>query len=168
MNKNEVKDLLSLIDRVYKTNYSLDKDIINDWYKVLKNYDLKDINNSLNYYMENYTEYPPKVYNLTKGYSTIENKGLLSNAKTRCQLCNKEIYMVDYDKHYSRCLDIEYLIKNGKKYLDKNWSKEQFYSLNDIELEDKVIKMQKVVYENTNNSFEKNMLEKFLKRIGVI
>ena len=43
------------------------KILLNDWFKVLKQYDFNDMTDSLDYYMQNYTEYPPKVYNLIKG-----------------------------------------------------------------------------------------------------
>jgi hypothetical protein len=62
----------------------------------------------------------------------------------------------------------DYLIRNGKKFLNKNWEKEQFYKLSDIDLQDKVLKMQKLVYENTTNKKEKAMLEEYLKKVGIV
>jgi hypothetical protein len=39
MNKSEVVDLIKLIDRVFKTDYAGDRQIIEDWFKVLKQYE---------------------------------------------------------------------------------------------------------------------------------
>jgi hypothetical protein len=169
MDTEQVKEFLKRIDMNYQTNWSEDKEIILEWYRDLKDYSIADVNKSFNNYMKStYSNIPPKRWAILNNIKTIEEKDRLQHIHTFCQLCRKKVDMYEYDKHYGRCLDIDYLIRNGKKFLNKNWEKEQFYKLSDIDLQDKVLKMQKLVYENTTNKKEKAMLEEYLKKVGIV
>ena len=156
MHKDEVKDILQLIDRVYKTTYSIDKDIINDWFKVLKNYELNDMTKSLDYYMTNYTEYPPKVYNLIKGYQTIETKQLLENAKTRCQFCGDVIDPLD-NKHTDRCLSIAFIKNVARRFKNQEIDITRYKKMDDKEFDKYHLSAVKLVVENSQNDLEVRM-----------
>ena len=169
MTIEEVKKFLKRIDMNYQTNLSEDKDIVREWHTDLKNYSNEDLDKSLNEYMKsNYASIPPKRWALLNDLKTIEQKEALKDIYETCIFCGKKVPSLEYKKHHGRCLDIAYLIKNGKKFLNKDWNKEQFYKMNDAELEDKVIKMQLIVYDKTTNLQEKAMLEIYLKRIKAI
>lgn len=160
MNKKEVQDLLKLIDRVYKTNYSVDKDIINDWYKVLEKYDFDDMTKSLDYYMEHYTEYPPKVYNLTKGYQTTETKHLLDHAKTRCFFCNKEIDFDD-EKHVDKCRSIEFIRSAVRRFKGQEIDKEKYLNMSKEEFDKYYNACVDLVINNSTNQIEVNMWKRY-------
>lgn len=167
MKQSEVVDLIKMIDRVYKTDYAGDGDIVKDWYKVLKNYDFSDMTKSLDYYMENYTEYAPKVYNLTKGYQTIETKHLLDHAYTRCMFCGKVIKLGD-TTHEDKCRSIEFIKSAVRRFKNQEIDLEKYRNMSDEEFNKYYQAAQKLVYENTTNQKEKAMLEEYLKKVGII
>ena len=162
MNKNEVMDLLELIDRCYGTKYAEDKNIFNDWYKVLKEYELQDMTQSLDTYMKYNTTYPPKVYDLTRNYQTIENKKRLDHAKTRCMFCLKVIDFGD-TKHEDRCRSIEIIRNAVSRFKTQDIDKEKYRRMTDEEF-DKYYKLAiKLIIENSNNKNEVNVWKKYLE-----
>jgi hypothetical protein len=159
MKQSEVVDLIKLIDRVYKTDYAGDSDIVKDWFKVLKQFDFEDITNSLDYYMKNYTEYPPKVYDLIKGYKTIESKKLLEHAKTRCSFCNK-IINFDDENHIDKCRSIEFIQSAVKRFKNQDIDKERYLKMSKEEF-DKYYKASiDLVINNSTNEREVNLWKK--------
>lgn len=164
MNKNEVKDLLMIIDRCYKTDLSINKDIINDWFKVLQNYDLEDITKSLDYYMKNYTQYPPKVYDLIRGYQTIEEKKILDGAKTRCQFCMDVIDFGDIE-HEDRCRSIEVIKSAVSRFKNQEIDKARYKNMSDEEFNKYYISAIKLIVDNSTNQYEVNLWKKYLSNL---
>lgn len=164
MKQKEVIDLIKLIDRTYNTDYAGDGDIVKDWFKVLKNYDFDDITNSLEYYMKNYTTYPPKVYELTKGYKTINDKKLLDGAYTRCLFCGKTIPIGD--KHEDKCRSIEFIRNAVKRFKDQDIDKEKYYKMSDDEFNKYYISAVKLVVNNSTNELEVNMWKRYLENLN--
>lgn len=162
MKQSEVVDLIKMIDRVYKTDYAGDGDIVKDWYKVLKNYDFSDMTKSLDYYMENYTEYAPKVYNLTKGYQTIETKHLLDHAYTRCMFCGKSISFND-KKHEDRCRSIEFIKSAVRRFKNQEIDVERYRNMSDEEFKKYYQAAQKLIIENSTNEREVNLYKRCLE-----
>lgn len=162
MKQSEVVDLIKMIDRVYKTDYAGDGDIVKDWYKVLKNYDFSDMTKSLDYYMENYTEYPPKVYNLTKGYQTIETKHLLDHAYTRCMFCGKSISFND-KKHEDRCRSIEFIKSAVRRFKGQEIDVERYKAMSNEEFKKYYQASQKLIIENSTNKREINLYKRYLE-----
>ena len=159
MKQSEVIELIKLIDRVYKTDYAGNKDIVNDWFKVLKQYDFKDMSDSLEYYMQNYTEYPPKVYNLIKGYQTIESKKILDHAKTRCIFCNKEIDFTD-EEHVNKCRSIEFIKSAVRRFKNQDIDKERYLKMSKEEFQKYYNASIDLVINNSTNEREVNMWKK--------
>ena len=165
MNKNDVKDLLKVIDRCYKTENALDKDIIEDWYKVLKQYDLKDISTSLDYYMKNYTQFAPKVYELIRGNKTIEAKKILEGATTRCFFCNK---IIDFDdnSHVDRCRSIETIKSAVHRFKNQEIDKDKYKNMSKEEFEKYYLAAINLIIENSTNEREVYMWKKYLQNRG--
>lgn len=161
MKQSEVVELIKLIDRVYKTDYESNKDIVNDWFKVLKQFDFKDITNSLDYYMKNYTEYPPKVYDLIKGYKTIESKKILETAKTKCMFCG-EVINLDDTKHENKCRSIEFIKSAVRRFKNQDIDKERYRNMSDEEFKKYHLSAVKLVIDNSNNELEVKMWRKYL------
>lgn len=164
MNKNEVKDFLKIIDRCYKTDLSTDKDIINDWYKVLKEYELQDMTQSLDTYMKYNTTYPPKVYDLTRNYQTIENKKRLDNAKTRCMFCGKEIDLDD-EAHVDRCRSIEFIQSVARRFQRVDINKAKYRNMSQQEFDELHLKAVKLVVERSTNDLEVKMWKRYLENL---
>lgn len=162
MKQSEVVDLIKMIDRVYKTDYAGDGDIVKDWYKVLKNYDFSDMTKSLDYYMENYTEYAPKVYNLTKGYQTIETKHLLDHAKTRCQFCGD---LIDFNdtKHEDKCRDINFIKSAVRRFKNESIDIDRYKKMNEEEFKKYFNAAVNLVINNSTNQLEVNMWRKYIQ-----
>lgn len=162
MNKNEVKDLLKIIDRCYKTELALDKDIIDDWYKVLRNYELKDISGSLDNYMKFNTNFAPKVYDLTRNIMSIESKKILENAKIKCPHCMKEIEYND-EEHIDRCLSTEFISVVARRFKNQEIDKEKYRNMPQKEFDEIHLKAVKLVIAKSNNPLEVAMWEKYLE-----
>lgn len=163
MTQSEVLDLLRLIDRCYNTSYSKDKEIINDWYKILKQFEFSDITTSLDNYMKNYTTYPPKVYDLTRGYKTIESKKFLIGSKTRCMFCNSLIDVED-EKHQDKCRSIEFIARAVRRFKNQDIEKEKYYNMNEEEFNKYYLSAIKLVVNNSTNNYEVEMWKKYLQK----
>ena len=162
MTIEQVIEILKIIDINYYTGYSSDKEVIEEWFRKLKDYDFKEVKDRLDNYMEKSIDrrYAPKKAFLYVGLNTIQKKEYLKNKLTLCNYCNKKINIED-KKHLNRCRDIDYICKNVKKYLNKNISKEKISKLSDEEITDKFNKIAKIVYEKTDNSMEKFALSNY-------
>lgn len=161
MKQSEVVYLIKMIDRVYKTDYAGDGDIVKDWYKVLKEYEFSDMTKSLEYYMKNYTEYPPKVYNLTRGYQTIETKHLLDHAYTRCQFCGETLDFND-TKHIDKCRSIEFIKSAVRRFKNQEIDIARYKKMDDKEFDKYHLSAVKLVVENSQNDLEVRMWRKYL------
>ena len=161
MKQKDVLDLIKLIDRNYKTDLASDRDVLMDWYKILKNYDLSDITSSLDYYMKNYTNYAPKVYELIKGYKTIDDKKVLDGATTRCLFCNK---IIDFDdiKHIDKCRSIEFIKVTVRRFKKQEIDTQKYLDMSEDEFNKYYLSAVKLVINNTNNKLEKAMWQKYL------
>lgn len=164
MNKNEAMDLLELIDRCYETKYTEDKNIFNDWFKVLKEYEFKDISKSLENYMKYNTNYAPKVYDIVRNCQTIENKKRLEHAKTRCHLCMKEIDWND-EEHIDRCLSTEFISVVARRFKNQEIDKEKYRNMSQKEFDDIHLKAVKLVVAKSNNPLEVSMWKKYIENL---
>ena len=164
MKQSETIELIKLIDRVYKTDYAKDKDIVNDWFKVLKQYDFKDMTASLEYYMQNYTEYPPKVYNLTKGYQTIDGKKILEHTKTRCPFCNKVINFND-EEHVNKCRSIEFIESAVKRFKNQKIEKERYLKMSNEEFTKYYNASLELIINHSTNEKEVNIGKKYKENL---
>ena len=164
MNKKDVIDLIKIIDRSYKTDYAGDGDIVNDWYKVLKEYELVDVANALDNFMKFNTNYPPKVYDLTKNIMSIENKKRLENAKTRCQFCGS---IIDFDNktHEERCLSIQFIASAVRRFKNQEIDFERYKKMSDEEFNKYHLSAVKMVVEKSNNKLEVAMWKKYLENL---
>jgi hypothetical protein len=162
MKNNEILDLIKLIDRVYKTDYAGSRDIVNDWTKVLKQYEFKDMTESLDYYMKNYSTYPPKVYDLIRGYKTIESKKLLETALTRCMFCGKVIKLGD-TTHEDRCRSIEFIKSAVRRFKNQDIDKNRYLEMSNEEFKKYHTSAVKLVIENSTNEREVNLCKRYLE-----
>ena len=75
MTKDETKEILKKIDVTYQTNYMRNEMYVIEWYKELKNFDFEDVYTRLEEHMRsNFSNSVPKLYFLTKGLKTPEEK----------------------------------------------------------------------------------------------
>lgn len=163
MDLKDVKVLIERIDIHYNTELSKKDGLLKEWDKYLKKYDKKDVFRKLDEYIKDYIDYPPKLYNLIRDLKTTEEKHKLKNLYTMCNYCGEKVNMEEFEHHHSKCLMIEYIEKNVKKYLDKQIVRSDYLEMKKDELIKRYEKIVQVVHKNTNNPFEKRAIEKYFE-----
>lgn len=117
MTKTETKKLLNKIKGYYNSQFFIDEYVIDAWDETMKEYTLEDAEEHINKYLKEYPDTPPKPHTFIKGLLTREQKIQLANEKyfVECNLCHKWMGLNQYDEHYGKCLDIEYLVNVAKE-----------------------------------------------------
>lgn len=112
MTKNETKTLLNKIKGYYNNQFFIDEYVIEAWYETMKDYEIEDTEEHIQKYIKDNPDIPPKPHTFKKGLLTKQEKIQLKNAKhiVECNLCHRWMPLPQYDDHYEKCLDIEYLV----------------------------------------------------------
>lgn len=117
MTKNETKKLLNEIKGYYNSQFFIDEYVLEAWVDTMQDYDLDDAEKHIKEYLEEYPEIPPKPHTFKKGLLTTEEKERRKNAKytVECNLCHRFMSYEEYESHYGKCLDIQYLLSVAKQ-----------------------------------------------------
>ena len=162
MERKQVVDLLKRIKYNYN-EFIVDDYTITEWYKELKDYELEDVMDKLDQHFrsEQYGKQPPKVYFLTKYLTKERDKAKEDNSKVLCEICNEVIPFKEYDRHYSRCLSVEYLDKNYFILNNNHLDKKTLRKLSQEEFDKKYYAFLKIIASNCLDNDE-------IKRINTI
>lgn len=117
MNKPETKKLLDIIKGYYNSQFFIDEYVINAWVDAMNPYDLQDAIEHLQTYLKERPDEPPKPHTFKQGLYTHEEKMQIKNSDytVECNLCHRWMPYGEYEEHYERCLDIQYLISVAKE-----------------------------------------------------
>lgn len=117
MNKIETKKLLDNIKGYYNSQFFTDEYVLKAWEETMQPYDLEDAINHIQEYIKDFPDTPPKPQTFKRGLYTHEEKVRLRESKftVECNLCHRWMPLADYDSHYDKCLDIEYLVGVAKQ-----------------------------------------------------
>lgn len=117
MTKGETSKLLNTIKGYYNSQFFIDEYVINAWTETMEPYDLEDSMEHIKSYLKEYPDTPPKPHTFTKGMLTSNEKRAIRNNEftVACNLCGKWMSLEEYDSHYDKCLDIQYLIGIAKQ-----------------------------------------------------
>ena len=117
MNKTETKKLTDKIKGYYNSQFFVDEYVIDAWYETMKPYDLDDAIEHIQTYVKEFPDIPPKPHTFKRGLYTHEEKMRIKNSDftVQCNLCGRWMSLDDYDSHYDRCLDIQYLESVAKQ-----------------------------------------------------
>lgn len=117
MTKGETGKLLNKIKGYYNSQFFIDNDILDVWYETLEKYDFEDALERLKDFVKEYPDIAPKPQTFTKGMLTAEERRQIRNNEftVSCNLCHKWMSLEEYDRHYDKCLDIQYLIGIAKQ-----------------------------------------------------
>ena len=131
----EKKQVIEFMDRI-KSHYQefiIDDFKIKEWYDELKDYLYEDVSAKLDEHLrsEQYGNYIPKVYFLTKYLTKEKDKGIKNECTIACSICGKHILNTEMEEHYDRCISIQYLIKNSEKYFNKKLNREKLEQADD-------------------------------------
>ena len=117
MNKTQVNKLVNKIKGYYNSQFFIDDYVLDAWLEQLGPYDLEDAEEHIKDYVKEYPDIAPKPQNFIKGLLTHEQKVARENSSflVSCNLCGKWMSLQEYDDHYGRCLDIQYLLSVAKQ-----------------------------------------------------
>ena len=160
----ELKDVKVILKRI-QVNYPsfvVDSYTQSEWYKELKDYDLEDVMKKLEEHMrsEQYGNNLPKVYFLTKYLRTTKEKQKVEKYRLQCTICGKFIPEDEYDKHFERCLDVDYIVKKRKELFDEDTSeelKERYYSFNQETFDNKYLELLNKIYKYVDIAEQKRI-----------
>ena len=112
MKKSEVGKLLNKIKGYYNSQFFIDEYVTEAWVEQLEPYDLEDAEDHIKEYLKEYPDTPPKPHTFIKGLLTHEQKQARKDSEflIGCEWCNKWFTNEEYEAHYGRCLDIQYLL----------------------------------------------------------
>ena len=116
MKKSEINKLLNKIKGYYNSQFFIDDYVVEAWIEVMQDYDLEDAEEHLKEYLKEYPDIAPKPHTFKRGLYTHEEKEIIKNSKytVECNLCHRWMPLSEYENHYGRCLDIQYLISVAK------------------------------------------------------
>ena len=117
MNKTETKKLTNLIKGYYNSEFFIDDYVLQAWFDTLEPYDYEDAEEHIKEYLKENPDIAQKPHNIIKGMLTKEQKQARKNSGylVSCNLCGKWMSLQEYDDHYGRCLDIQYLVSVAKQ-----------------------------------------------------
>src|SRR5574344_566327 len=127
MTRDDVKGLFKRIKSNYPT-FIVDDYKLTEWFKELEDYNIEEINKKLEEHMrsENFGQYEPKVYFLTKYLIKEKDKKNSDGIMISCTFCNKLVKLNEYDNHYHKCSSIDYINRQSKKYFGKEIDKDKY------------------------------------------
>lgn len=117
MKKSEINKLLNKIKGYYNSQFFIDEFVTEAWIESLEPYDFEDAEEHIKEYLKEYPDIAPKPHTFIKGMLTREQKEARKNSGylVSCNLCGKWMSLQEYDDHYGRCLDIQYLLSVAKQ-----------------------------------------------------
>lgn len=172
MNKEEVKELLEECCSLYSSHVSMYRDasVSKKWFTTLEKYSKEDIYDSLQRHKDGaYSRVPIVLGDLIRNVRTIEDKkkDSFDNIKTSCKICGRIIKYTEAKEHEDKCRNVEYIIKQYKKWFNKELTISYLWSLPDYEFDKKYDKLLKYILENTNDEKEKSFISNYFEDIGV-
>ena len=164
MTIQETNKLMERIKQHYQ-EFIIDDYKIEEWFKELSKYDSEDVNKKLDQHLrsEQYGQHIPKLFFLTKNLITTEEKEKHSEHIVFCQICRRRMRFEEYGTHIERCLSVDYLEKQFKKYNLQNFNKEALLKMTQVEFDRLYDKVLKYVQDKTKDETEKKRIEVIFK-----
>jgi hypothetical protein len=159
MTTDEVKLLMKRIKSHYSTFVSDDYKF-NEWYNELKNYSNKDVNKKLESHLNSveFSDKEPQLYFLTRYLKPINTKAQDQKYSLTCPMCNECVRGENFDTHYGRCNSTRYIIKQTKKYLNKDLNRDVLMNMQEEEFNEKYDKLLKIIQRGTDDQREEDII----------
>ncbi|MDD2208154.1 MAG: hypothetical protein PHG03_00115 [Bacilli bacterium] len=163
MNREEIKTLFKRIKANYDI-FSVSKEKLDEWEKILKGYTTWGVNRNLDEYLREGKDTPPIAINLINEFIKVPNPNV--NYKTSCKICGR-IIDLEYTTHENRCRSIDYITKKTTKYfLDKlpdlNAQLKELYDMSENAFDLFYKKFMKQLLNQDIDLEEKNLIKKIL------
>lgn len=160
MTYEEVVDLLDIISSFYK-NFDITEEKIQAWLNVLQEYDKNEVNEVLKSAMaeDRFQNNLPTPYylvrNLVKKYDKVNYKEQV----VYCPICRRPLNQPQYEKHFDRCLSVEYILNQCKRFnTECRYSKKELYEMNETIFEEYYDTILKYVMNHTTDKSEKTRI----------
>lgn len=159
MTIEEVKLLMKRIKSHYSTFVS-DDFKFNEWYTELKDYDNNQVNKKLESHLNSpeFSENEPKLHFLTRYLKPINQNGTPKNYRLFCPICNECVRGENFDTHYGRCNSTKYIIKQAKKYQDRDLDRNMLMNMQEEEFNERYDKLLKIIQRGTDDQREEDII----------
>ena len=159
MTKEEVKELMKRIKSHYST-FTTDDFKFNEWFKELQNFDGKEVHKKLESHLNSpdFSEQEPKLYFLTRYLKPLNKNETSNNYYLFCPICNECVRGENFDTHYGRCNSTRYIIKQTKKYLNKDLNRDVLMNMQEEEFNEKYDKLLKIIQRGTDDQREEDII----------
>lgn len=165
MNKSEVKKVLDYLELNY-SDFKVTKDLFDMWLDELQQYDYEDVMNKLKQMLGTgrYINTPPVLVSITNGLTAKNKKLDWKKQVVMCHICgkafncNKDYSCPELKEHEDRCASIRYVIKQTKKWFNKDISRAELWAMSKEEFDERYDKLLHYIYEHTDNKDEKDVI----------
>lgn len=161
MTKEETLDFMSKVKAHYQ-EFSTEDYVVKEWYEKLKPYDLADVEKKFEQHLNGeYKKTIPRLFSITSGLKTPEQKQKASVIRIRCQYCGKQIELEKLDNHIARHNSIFY-IKSKECYLNKQYNEEQLLDAYQVHFDRFYNKFLQDLYCELGDEEEKSRIERII------
>lgn len=160
MTREEVLDLFEFLNLNYPT-FESSPERINAWLNELQMYDTEDVKKNLKDLMAEdlYSKTPPLLSRIIRGLTPKNEKLNFTEIVYFCQRCHKGFNSKEEcDIHFDRCLSIDYVIRESRKWFKKELTRKELFEMSDEEFKKRYNKLLYWLYENTQDESEKTRI----------
>lgn len=160
MSENETIEIIKFISENYKYFEPTDG-LIKSWQEELSQYDYEQVKTSLKGYMseDRFQNQPPTIYMLVKNLPKVKDKIDFTKDTIYCDICRKAFNDRDeLNKHFDRCSSTRYVIRQTKKWFNRDIDKKFLWSLNDEEFNERYDKLLRYIMEHTTDENERKRI----------
>lgn len=165
MSKDQCIEILRLLSLSLPNFNYRDNEVINLWHNIFKDYDYKDVRSKVNECLEEdrFQFNAPTPQFIVRNLQRLEEKKKLNSYKVYCQNCGRLFDSYEEEeKHFDRCMSVDYVITNTKKWFNKELDKKELFNMNDDDFKIRYMKLLAYIYKNTDNEKEKDIIGKIL------
>lgn len=168
----ERKDTMNFMQRIksYYQEFAIDDFKIEEWHNQLKDYDTEDVNKRLDKHLKSelYGDNPPKLNYILAGIIKTEEKDKVRRYNIQCANCGKILDYFNYDEHIRRCNAIDYVIREMKKYLKKDVTREQLENMSENTFWEKYDTMLAIIRDKLpDGSGKKKLIQAYFGEIDL-
>lgn len=158
----EIQETIKTMERIkqHYQDFIIDDYKIDEWHSELCKYDFKEVNEKIDQHMrsEQYGQYIPKIYFLTRNLKTLEQKAEKKAYTVICSYCKKYMDYELYEKHVHRCSSVEFLQEQCDRFNLKSIDKDYYRKMPQEQFEEFYNKMLKFTESKTEDEKELNRL----------
>ena len=158
----EIQETIKTMERIkqHYQDFIIDDYKIDEWHSELCKYDFKEVNEKIDQHMrsEQYGQYIPKIYFLTRNLKTLEQKAEKKEYTVICPHCRAYMDYEKYDKHIERCNSVEFIQQQCDRFELKPIDKEQFRKMPQVQFDEYYNKVLDLIYRKTTDEKELNRI----------